>query len=278
MGRLSGKVALVTGSGKLRGIGSVTAEAMAREGARVMLADLEASTVAATASGLRDLGFEASHVFVDITDEPSVRNMIAVAGQRFGRIDILFNNAALTATSPGFEAIGASDGDIINMDLEVWRRTFDVNVAGTMLCCKHVLPVMIAAGGGSIVNTSSTAGRRFQSVLHAYGATKAAIDALTGSVAAAYGKKGIRCNAIAPGLTLTANVELLISDERKRIDRDYSLTPNLALPEDQAAAVVFLASDEARHITGQVLVVDGGTTIQMPYYPQIRKLEREGMN
>jgi len=250
---------------------------MAREGAKVMLADLAASTVAETAAGMRAEGLDVDHVFVDITDEDSVRNMAATTQRRFGRIDILFNNAALTATSPGFETTGASDGDILKMDLRVWQRTFDVNVAGTMLCCKHVLPIMIAGGGGSIVNTSSTAGRRFQSVLHAYAATKAAVDALTGSVAVAYGKQGIRCNAVAPGLTMTSNVDLLISDERKEIDREYSLTPDLAQPEDQAAAVLFLASDEARHITGQVLVVDGGITAQMPYYPQIRKLEREGM-
>jgi len=277
MGRLEGKIALVTGAGKDRGIGAVTAAAMAREGAKVVIADLEASTVAATAKQLQDEGLNVSHTFVDLLDEATIKAMVDHVVALHGRLDILFNNVALTATTPGFEKDGSADGDIMNMDADIWRKTLDVNVVGLGLCIKYAVPHMIRGGGGAIVNTSSTAARRYHDVLSAYQASKAAVEALTGVVAASYGKQGIRCNAIAPGLTTTANVEMLISPERKEIDRDFSLLNELPEPEDQAAAVVFLASDEARRITGHTILVDSGITIQMPYVPVIRKLENAGL-
>lgn len=278
MGRLEGKIALVTGAGKLRGIGSVSAEAMAREGAKVVIADLKASTVAATAQHLRDQGLEVSHAFVDLLDEASIAAMVENVVAEHGRIDVLLNNVAVTATSPGFEATGSSDLDILTMDRDIWRKTLDINVTGVALTIKHVLPVMIAHGGGSIINTSSTAAYRFHANLSAYQTSKAAIEAITRIVAASYGKQGIRCNAIAPGLTTSSNVEMLITPERMEIDREFSLTPDIAEPEDQAAAAVFLASDESRRTTGHTIFVDGGITVQMPYVPVIRKMENAGMN
>jgi NAD(P)-dependent dehydrogenase (short-subunit alcohol dehydrogenase family) len=137
---------------------------------------------------------------------------------------------------------------------------------------------MLAQGGGSIINTSSTAAHRFHAILSAYQTSKAAIEAITRVVAASYGKQGIRCNAIAPGLTTSSNVEQLITEDRKAIDRDFSLTPDIAEPEDQAAAVVFLASDESKRTTGHTIFVDGGITVQMPYVPIIRELENAGLN
>lgn len=277
MGRLQGKVALVTGAGKPRGIGGVTGREMAREGARVVIADLPASDVAQTAEEFRAEGLDVSHAFVNLVDEDSIRAMVQGVVSSHGTIDILFNNVALTGSSPGFEREGHSDSDILNMDAEVWRKTFDINVVGLALTIKHVVPLMIAQGSGAIINTSSTAARRFQSHLSAYQASKAAVDAITGVVASSYGKQGIRCNAVAPGTTLTSNVAEVMTEERQAISRDYSLTPDLAVPEDQAAAVIFLASDEARRITGHTLLVDGGITVQMPYVPQVRKLSNAGM-
>lgn len=277
MARLDGKIALVTGAGKIRGIGAVTAAAMAREGARVVIADLDGSEVADCALQLREQGLDVTHAFVNLTDEASIKALVEGVIAGHGRIDILFNNVAVTATSPGFEKVGSADGDILSMDAATWRKTFDVNVIGLALTIKYAVAQMIAQGEGSIINTTSTAARRHHDVLSAYQVSKAAVEAMTKVVAVSYGKQGVRCNAVAPGLTTTSNVAELVSDERMAIDRDFSVTPDIATPEDQAAAVVFLASDESRRTTGQTILVDGGITVQMPNVPVLRKLENSGI-
>ena len=190
MKRLDGKVAIVTGAGS--GIGEATARLMAREGARVVVADLnrvEADRVA----GELDAAVSCE---VDVSDEGEVFRMIEVAVHSFGGLDVLHNNATDSS-------LNAVDTDIAALDMSVFDRLVAVNLKGQFLGCKHAIPAMLARGGGSIVNTASIDGFVGRGVRAAYGASKAGVVLLTKSVASQYGPRGIRCNAVAPGLTLT---------------------------------------------------------------------------
>jgi len=156
--------------------------------------------------------------------------------------------------------------------VEVWDRTFRVNVRGTMLCCKHALPHMPRHAGAAIINTASNLGLQGSIIQAAYSASKAAIIQLTRSVAASHGKLGIRCNAVSPGLVLTPNVKGTLPAAVQKIVEDDTLTPTLGEPLDIAYTVAFLASDEAKYITGQNIVVDGGTSAHIPGFSQMRAL------
>jgi NAD(P)-dependent dehydrogenase (short-subunit alcohol dehydrogenase family) len=160
------------------------------------------------------------------------------------------------------------DQDVVSMDLELWNRTMAVNLAGPMLACKHGVPHVIAAGGGSIINTSSGAALTGDSRTTAYGCSKAALSCLTMYVASAYGKQGIRCNAIAPGLVLSDFVRGARREEDLEVALRAHLTPRLGEPEDVANAVAFLASDESAFVTGHVLRVDGGYLAHTPWMGQ----------
>jgi NAD(P)-dependent dehydrogenase (short-subunit alcohol dehydrogenase family) len=258
MRRLTGKVAIVTGSGT--GIGAATAKRMVQEGARVVLADINLAAAEQVAAGLVKAGGEAAARRFDLTDEESIRALIAWTVERFGRLDILHNNAADT----GPDQV-ANDLAVAEMTVETWDRAFQANTRGTMLMIKHAIPAMLAAGGGSIINTGSGTSRRGDLMRSAYACSKAAIDCLTMYVAAQYGRRGIRCNAILPGLTLTPTIKAVIPAEHVRNIRSHALLPDLGSAEDLAAAVVFLASDDARNITGQIIPVDGGYISHQPH-------------
>jgi NAD(P)-dependent dehydrogenase (short-subunit alcohol dehydrogenase family) len=262
-GRLAGKVALVVGGG--RGIGRATAERLAAEGAVVAVADVLAGDAETTASALRDRGCDAMAIGVDVASEAQIEAMVRAVIEQHGRIDVLHNNAADTRP----EVLGA-DTDVIGMTVELWDQTMAVNVRGPMLTCKHVLPHMIAAGGGSIVNTASASGLVGDLVRTAYGASKAALGSLTWSIATMYGKQGVRCNAIAPGLVLS---ERHVHDpsDATALALSHHLTPRVGRPEDVAAAVAYLASDDAAFVTGHILRVDGGLLVHMPMVAQQRE-------
>jgi len=251
MGRLEGKVAVVTGAGS--GIGEATARLMAREGASVVVADIN-RTEAERVAG--EIG-SAVVVEVDVSDESSVVRMVEAAVESFGGLDVLHNNATDSATN-------AVDRDIVTLDMAVFDRLVAVNLKGQFMGCKHAIPHMLARGGGSIVNTASVDGFVGRGVRAAYGASKAGVVLLTKSVASQYGKRGIRCNAVAPGLTLTPGAVGNATPEYVDAALPLYPMPRLCAPEDVANAVLFLASDEAAYINATTLMVDGGATVYMP--------------
>ncbi len=261
MRRLDGKVAIVTGSG---GIGTATALRLAAEGARLVIADIVADEAEEVVARIEGQAGEAMFHPLDLADEASVAALFAAVDARFGRLDALHNNAAATSA-----AQMSRDMAVAMMDAAVWDTAFTVNARGTMLMIKHALPLMLRTGGGSIVNTSSGAALRGDLYGPAYASSKAAINCLTMYVATQYGKQGIRCNVVSPGLVVTQNVRENNSQEQlDRIER-HKMTPYLGAPDDIAATVAWLASDDARFVTAQVIVVDGGITNHMPYFAEV---------
>lgn len=258
---LSNKVAVLTGAGG--GIGKPTALALAASGACVVAADIDLDAARVTADLIERNGGKAIAVRVDITQEADVIAMLAATTEAFGGIDVLVNNAALGSRE---------DHNIHEADVAIWDRVVGGNTRGTMLCCKHALPMMIERGSGAIVNIASGAALTGQLTLPAYAAAKAAVISLTQSVATIYGKQGIRCNAIAPGLILHERLAPGYPPEHIQMDIDNVLTPYQGTSDDIANAVVFLASDAARFITGHVLPVDGGLLAHTPFYSAIRAM------
>lgn len=254
----SARVAVITGAAA--GIGRATAQHLATAGMAVVVADIDDKGARRVALDIHEQGGRAIHCGVDVSSEPDVRRMIATAVEHFGRLDVLHNNAATTAGS----SIGADVG-IEHADPRLWLRMYEINVIGVMLGCKHAIPVMSRQRGGSIVNTTSAAGLAAAAGNPSYGATKAAVLLLTKQVATNYGRVGIRCNAVAPGLVRTEGVVANTADADMRRLASRSALGRPANEADIAAAVAFLASDASAAITGQVLSVDGGLLSALPY-------------
>jgi NAD(P)-dependent dehydrogenase (short-subunit alcohol dehydrogenase family) len=254
MGRLENKVAVVTGGAS--GMGKATARQMVAEGARVVIGDLNlagAETLAA------ELGEATLAVEFDAGDPASIAALMSAAVERFGRIDILDNNAALLSPE-----VMHNDTNAIDTDLDLWDRVMAVNVRGYFAAAKYALPHMIAGGGGSIVNIASIAALAGQSDQIAYSTSKAAVLGLTRSIATQHGKHNIRCNAICPGLILSETA--LLPENRAYIDivSRHELVTRPGRPEDIASLVCYLASDESGFITGQVITSDGGRHAHVP--------------
>lgn len=262
-GRLAGKVAIVTGSAA--GIGRATAELFAREGAAVLVADLDASGAAAVAEKICEAGGKAAGCRVDVADEASVVAMITAAVERFGRLDVLHNNAGLTR--PEYTS---RDGSVVDLTVETFDWSIAVNLRGAMLGCKHAIPSMLASGGGSIINTSSNISRAGDLSLTAYAAAKGGVNALTMCVATQFGKQGIRCNALCPGLVLTDTARASCPAEVVRAIEESNLVARVGLPADLAAAALFLASDESAFVTGQIWSIDGGQLAHLPHFAALR--------
>jgi NAD(P)-dependent dehydrogenase (short-subunit alcohol dehydrogenase family) len=262
---LQGKVALVTGAAS--GIGRASAETMAAHGARVVVSDRDGAGAEAVAAGLRAAGSAALGVRCDVTVEDDVGAAVARAVDEWGRLDVLHNNAGTTDVD-----LVNADGDLREMTVELWDHMMAVNLRGPMLGTKHALPHLIAAGGGSIVNTSSMAGLAGDLRYAAYGSAKGGLNAFTRFVATMYGKDRVRCNAVCPGLVATARAREHFDPALLAIYEDNHLTPSLGTPEDVAAVVAFLASDAAAFVTGQVIPVDGGLGSHLPTFAQLRGL------
>lgn len=265
MNKLKDKVALVVGGGN--GIGAQIAHDLCAAGARVVIADYRLEDAERVAAQLNRQGQQALAVRTDILLEEDVRAMTDKAMSAFARIDILVNSAA--ATDPQHMA---RDLDIVQMDIEVWDRTLAVNLRGAMLTCKHAIAHMIAGGGGSIINIASAAGLAGDLIRPAYGASKAALMTATQYIATAYGKQGIRANALAPGVIMTDALKASMPAPLLELLLQSHLTPAVGTPHDVAAATLFLASDDSRFITGQTLPVDGGFSSHSPCYADFNRL------
>jgi NAD(P)-dependent dehydrogenase (short-subunit alcohol dehydrogenase family) len=250
-GRLVDKVAIVTGGGG--GIGGATARALAREGAAVLVVDIDEIAAVSVADGIASTGGKAAAWRADLSDEGEAMAAVGQAIERFGRLDVLHNNAALTDS----EFLRA-DTAVTDLSVEVWDRTLAVNLRSQMLMCKHAVPIMVEGGGGSIINMSSGASLKGDRTRTAYGVSKAGVNALTMYVATSHGKKGIRANTILPGLIITDAVRAHLKDSMLASLGKAVLTRSVGQPDDIADVVVFLASDESRYITGQMIAVDGG--------------------
>jgi NAD(P)-dependent dehydrogenase (short-subunit alcohol dehydrogenase family) len=251
MDRLKGRVAIVTGAGS--GIGKVLARRLAADGASVVVSDIKSFDIAAAeiakATGARTLGLQ-----TDVSNEKDVERMAAETVKAFGRIDILVNNAAVFSTLKlkPFEQIEVAE----------WRKVMDVNIMGVALCCRACVPHMRKAGGGRIINLASGAPLKGVPLFLHYISSKGAVIAMTRGLARELGKDGITVNSLAPGFTLSENVAKepahVQQGERTRLTRAI---PRDETPEDLVGAVSFLASADAAFITGQTLVVDGGSAM-----------------
>ncbi|MGE2815898.1 SDR family NAD(P)-dependent oxidoreductase [Mycobacterium heidelbergense] len=251
MSKLAGKVAIVTGGAG--GIGAATAHELAREGAAVAVVDVDEAKAAGVADEIRRAGARAIALGGDLAEEQTSRDVVESTVSEFGRVDVLHNNAALTASD-----FLSRDTTVTDMSLDVWQRSVQVNLGSQLLMCKYAVPEMRRGGGGSIVNMSSGAALKGDRTRLAYGVSKAGVHTLTMYVATSEGKAGVRANTIVPGLILTDAVRAHLSEEIiGRLGR-ATLTPYLGEPRDVADLVVFLASDASRYITGQMIAIDGG--------------------
>ncbi len=265
MDSLKGKVAIVTGAGS--GIGQRIALLMAERGARIVVSASREESAAGTTQLIRDAGGEAAPVWGDLADYETPAKVVAAAIAAFGKVDILVNNAAVTDA-----ATLARDANIAEMDGPTWERVLRVNTIAPALLCKHAIPHMIAADGGSIINIASGRGVQGDLGLPAYGASKAALINLALNVATQYGKQGIRANSLIVGMVLTPPVAAATAPEMIELFTGHHLTPYVANPEDIAEPVAFLASDAARFITGATLAVDGGMTAHAAPFADVMKM------
>ncbi len=261
--RLKGKIAIVTGAGCVGpgwGNGRATCVRFAEEGARIFAVDLRADTMEETLTRVRDAGGEIEPYLCDVTDRAAVEAMVAACIDRFGSVDILVNNVG-----------GSAKGGPTDLDEKDWDRQMDFNLKSVYLACRSVLPHMAAQGSGAIVNTSSTSGTRYTgSAQVAYASAKAAVIQFSRVTAVEFAPKGVRVNTVVPGQLHTPMVETRLAGQRAGGDVDALLQSRIRrIPlgwmgdgRDTANAALFLASDEARFITGTEIVVDGGMSVR----------------
>ena len=250
MMRLEGKVALITGGA--RGQGAAEARLFAREGAKVVIADVLDPDGISVAAEINELGGDATYVHLDVSSEADWQDAIAAAVSAYGKLDVLVNNAAIWR-----------GGYVLETDGEQWDAVLDINAKGVFLGTKLAIPEMRRAGGGSIVNISSTAGLVGSRTSTAYSASKGAVRLFTKSTAVQYGAEGIRANSIHPGPIDTAMGDQVWPDAGSREETiERTVLKRIGKPEDIANGALFLASDESSFMTGAELVIDGGLTAQ----------------
>ncbi|MBU8918278.1 glucose 1-dehydrogenase [Neobacillus sp. 114] len=243
--RLKDKVAIITGGGG--GIGRATAIRFAQEGARLVIADYSEKAGAETVQLVNEIGGEAKFIQTDMSKPEDVQIMVQETIDTYGKLDILFNNAG----------VKSGEKKIPDVSFEEWQQVFDVNTNGVFLGLKYAIPQM--SSGGSIINTASIAGIKGQKLVAAYSASKSSVMALTKTAATEFGKKNIRVNAIAPGIIDTNMVEDWKKTKKWPVLSTANALNRIGYPEEIANLVLFLASDEASFITGETIVIDGGT-------------------
>jgi len=257
---LKDKIAIVTGAAS--GIGKATAIAFAREGAKVTCVDINVDGAEATARTIADTGGEAASLRADVSAEDDVKAMIADTVARWGRLDVLYNNAGIGTGNP-----------VTQVSIEEWDRIIDINLRGVFLGTKHAIPAMLQSGGGAIVNTASDAGLIGTPMLSAYCASKGGVVLFTKATAAEWGRMGIRVNCVCPGVIRTPILDPMLamaktmgaSEEQvwARMGKAHPIG-RVGKPEEVAEAVTWLASDRASFVTGVALPVDGGLAGGMP--------------
>lgn len=249
--RLLGKVALITGAGA--GIGRASAELFCEEGARVVIAERDVETGQAAQEALRGKGYECLFVPTDIADTDAVRNAVETTVSTYGKIDVLYNNAGGSSVT---------DGPVTTAPLEEFWKKMNVDLFGMWSGCRYAIPHMQANGGGSVINSTSVLAIMGTEGRDAYTAAKGAIISLTRSMAVEFAKHKVRVNAVAPGLTTTERVLKRLQESQAGPSKTAARSLlGTVEPREIGYAALFLASDESRKMTGQVMVIDSGLTI-----------------
>ena len=261
-GALAAKVAIVTGGAA--GIGLATVRALAGAGAAVVIADINAAGAEQAAEEVRRLGGQSLATRADVSVPSDLVEMVERAAQHFGRIDVLVNNAADLS-------LLARDPDLLQGTVDTWERTYRANQQSVMVASKCVLPHMLARRDGVIINMSSVDAELGDTSRFAYAMSKAAINVLTQCVATTYGHQGIRCNAILPGLVMTEMAVRNIGERERRVWERNVRSNHLGVPAEIASVVVFLASDAASYVNGQLIRVDGGLLSHVPHLAQFEE-------
>jgi NAD(P)-dependent dehydrogenase (short-subunit alcohol dehydrogenase family) len=251
VGRLEGKVALITGAAS--GMGKIAATLFAREGARIVLADVADEAGQATADEIGQTGGEALYVRADVSEPDDVQRMVKAATDRFGSLTVLYNNAGI---------FPADDGSVTETPEQTWDRVMAINLKGVFLGCKYGIPAMLDSGGGSIINVASFVALMGAATAQiAYTTSKGGVLAMTREIAVEFARKGIRANALCPGPIETPLLQELLADPARRERRLVHIPlGRFGQAEEIANAALFLASDESSFITGSTFVVDGGIT------------------
>jgi NAD(P)-dependent dehydrogenase (short-subunit alcohol dehydrogenase family) len=247
MNRLAGKTAFLAGS--TSGIGRVTAELFAAEGAQVIVAGRRITEGQAVVRGILATGGQATYLQADVTQEESIASAIDEAVKRYGKLDILFNNAGGSSEK---------DGSVVDAALEEFWRVIKLDLFGAFLCSRFAIPHLIRAGGGAIVNMSSRSGVAGSPGRTAYSVAKGAVATLTLTLAKEYASKAIRVNCVAPAAVASERILKRLEDPKTQEQMKATQVLGLIDPAEIAAATLFLASDEARHITGQTLTIHAG--------------------
>ena len=249
--RLEGKVALITGAGS--GIGRETAVLFAKEGAQIVAVDINDAAGAETVQMITDAGGEATYVHADVSSDSDSENMVRVAEETYGKLNVMFNNAGISH---------AQDDDAVNTAVDVWDLTMAINVKGVFLGCKYGIPAMRRAGGGSIINTASfVASLGAATPQLAYTASKGAVLSMTRELATIHAREGIRVNALSPGpLRTELLMKFLNTDEKKNRRLVHVPMGRFGEAKEMAYATLFLASDESSYTTGTNFLADGGIT------------------
>jgi NAD(P)-dependent dehydrogenase (short-subunit alcohol dehydrogenase family) len=250
---LTGKVAVIAGGAT--GIGAATSVRLADEGVSVVVGDINIQAALSVAGRIVAAGGKAVAVEFDISDDASVKNLVEIAVETYGGIDCMHANAADLS-------LCLSDSDAVDLSLDIWDRTMAVNLRGHLLCTRHAIPALLKRGGGSMIYTSSGAAYVGEPVRVAYAVAKSGINALMRHVASAWGKQGIRSNAIAPGLVMTDGALQNMPKERQDEMLALGRSVRLGSPADIASTVAMLMSDDGEWINGQVISVDGGITMR----------------
>ena len=252
--KLKNKVTAITGGGK--GIGRVAADLFASEGAQVIILEVDESAGRDTEKMIRTQGGKAAFIKADIANPDAVREAFEIIEHKFGALHVLYNNASVF--------LGGRDAPVAELDLEVWNKILAINLSGLFYCCKYGIPLIIRSGGGSVINTSSSAGVIGIPKCDAYTATKGATISMTRSMAVEYGPSKVRVNCIAPAAIATEMVKESNFKDRDFDERRFLQTTPVRRwgePKEIASIALFLAGDDSSYLNGAVIVADGGITI-----------------